>query len=115
MGPRAAVLHVRLDECRRGASAAGTSAGVLDVGDVGLDLQAVLPGRFSVAGTTPSALTFAPAFASAHTVAIATAPPVMSPFIRCMPSGSFSEMPPESNVIPFPTTANSYPLPPRPW
>src|ERR1700704_3992985 len=43
----------------------------------------------------------------AASAAITLAAPVMSAFIWCMPSAGLMEIPPESNVIPFPTTATT--------
>ena len=82
---------------------------------------AVGPGMFSAAATI--AITSSGTLREAMTsIADKTAAaPDMSPFMRLMCSGSFSEMPPVSNVIPLPINASTVslelpeaPLPARP-
>ena len=60
-------------------------------------------GMFSVAGTTPMHRTRAPRRAIATIAQITAAPPDMSSFILSMLSDGLIEMPPVSNVMPFPT------------
>ena len=59
-------------------------------------------GMFSQVGTMTVTLTGAAASARAASVPSTVAAPLMSNFISSMPGGSFSEMPPVSNVIPLP-------------
>jgi len=58
---------------------------------------------FSTSGTTPVTATSGLSAAMAFIAATTAAPPDMSVFMRCIRSGSLSEMPPVSNVTPFPT------------
>ena len=58
--------------------------------------------------------TFSLSLPIAASAAMTDAAPVMSAFMWCMFSAGLREIPPESKVIPFPTSARSYPDPPRP-
>ena len=64
-------------------------------------------GIFSVAHTIPITLTFGFNSAIARIAPIMVAPPAMSYFIFSMPSAGLMEMPPVSNVIPFPTSPST--------
>lgn len=66
---------------------------------------AVPLGMFSVHGAIPRTLTLTPAALQAPSTAITTAAPLMSSFIAIIPSPLLSDRPPESNVMPLPTTA----------
>ena len=66
---------------------------------------------FSVIGAIATTRTPTPRARHAPTVAITSAAPLMSIFIPIMPSGVFSESPPESNVMPFPTSTTVGTLP----
>ena len=68
------------------------------------------PGMFSVAGTT--AITFIRGCNSAiaNILDITAPPPAMSPFISPILVAGLIEIPPESNVIPFPTSASLFGL-----
>ena len=68
---------------------------------------ALPPGMFSVAGTRPTTLIFGFSLPSADIAAMTPAPPDMSYFISSMRSAGLIEMPPESNVMPLPTSASS--------
>ena len=61
-------------------------------------------GMFSAAATTAIARTGISSSASAPIPATTAAAPAMSPFMSSMCVAGFSEMPPESNVIPLPTS-----------
>ena len=57
---------------------------------------------------------FGASAAIACIAAITEAAPVMSAFIASMPAAGLMLRPPVSKVMPFPTSARSYPSPPRP-
>ena len=59
--------------------------------------------RFSAAATTVRMRTGTSSSAAAAVPAITVAPPAMSPFMSYIFSAGFSEIPPASNVIAFPT------------
>ena len=63
------------------------------------------PVMLSVIGRKPSTRTFAPSVAMARNAPSTAAAPPMSPFMPTMASAGFSERPPESNVMPLPTSA----------
>ena len=63
------------------------------------------PGRFSVAGTTPITFSFGLILATAFIAPKTAAEPHMSNFISSIDLPGLSEIPPESNVTPLPTTA----------
>ena len=68
-------------------------------------LTAVPDGRFSVAGISPTTLIFGlrrPSTSNAPSTAVA---PDLSNFMSSMFSAGLIEMPPESNVTPFPISA----------
>ena len=62
-------------------------------------------GRFSVSAAIPTRLTPRRRSAAARTVPIAVAAPIMSHFMSPIFSAGLIEIPPESNVTPFPTSA----------
>ena len=66
-------------------------------------LVALPPGMFSVVGTHMVTSIFGFSRAIAPMAAITAAAPDMSPFMCSMPAAGLIEMPPVSNVIPFPT------------
>ena len=66
--------------------------------------MAVPLGMFSVQGAMPITRTFTPAALQAPSVAMTAAAPLMSSFIVIMPSPLLSDRPPESNVMPLPTS-----------
>ncbi len=68
-------------------------------------LTARPPGMFSVVGAMPTTRTRTLRARQAPSVAITSAAPLMSVFIVIMPSKLLSVRPPESNVIPLPTSA----------
>ena len=63
------------------------------------------PVMLSVIGRKPSTRTFAPSAAMARNAPSTAAAPPMSPFMPTMASAGFSDRPPESNVMPLPTSA----------
>ena len=63
------------------------------------------PGMFSVVGTMPITFTLHPSAGSTDMAAITAAAPAMSVFIVIMPSAVLSDRPPESKVMPLPTSA----------
>src|SRR5438105_4082489 len=63
-------------------------------------------GIFSQSGIVATTLIGKPNFAIPYKDAETAAPPPMSAFISDIFKGVFNEIPPESNVIPFPTNAN---------
>src|SRR5205085_11652954 len=65
-------------------------------------------GRFSVAANTPNTFTGSFVVAARSTKPMTVAAPVMSCRMYSMPSAGLIEMPPESNVIPLPTTASVF-------
>ena len=69
---------------------------------------AVPDGMFSTAGTTPKTLMRGATAAMAFIAPMTAAPPLMSPFISHMLADGLIEMPPESNVMPFPTMATLF-------
>ena len=69
-------------------------------------------GMFSVVGMIPITRTGTCRSARADIVASTAAAPDMSVFIDIMPSAVLSESPPESKVIPFPTSATVTEAPP---
>ncbi len=73
---------------------------------------ALLPGRFSTAGTTTLRLTGSCSAATVAIVPITPAAPHMSNFISSMAGPGFREMPPESKVTPLPTSTMGFDLPP---
>ena len=75
-------------------------------------LSALLPGMFSVAGTTATTRRGMPSLAMARTAETTAAPPAMSSFIRSMPSAGLIEMPPVSKVTPLPTRPSTGPVAP---
>src|SRR5216684_1453948 len=62
---------------------------------------------FSVLGTTQITFTFGFRAASARMTPSMVAPPAMSYFIFSMPSEGLMEMPPESKVMPLPTSPST--------
>ncbi len=67
-------------------------------------------GMFSQAATTPTTLTFSFNSASARIVPMTLAAPHMSNFISSIAAPGLMEMPPESNVMPLPTSTTGAPL-----
>ena len=72
-------------------------------------LMARPPGMFSVVGTMPMTRTGAFSAAIARIAHTTAAPPAMSSFMRSIPSAGLIEMPPVSNVMPFPTSPSTGP------
>ena len=68
-------------------------------------LTARPPGMFSVVGTMAITLTPTPRSARADMVASTAAAPLMSVFIVIIPSADLIDSPPESKVMPLPTSA----------
>src|ERR1043166_5926476 len=75
-------------------------------------LTAVPEGRFSVAGMTPTTLSRGLSRPSAANVPSTAAAPDMSNFMSSMFCAGLIEIPPESNVTPFPTSATGGAAPP---
>ena len=67
-------------------------------------LVAAPPGMFSQAGTSPITFSFSPSSAAARKVPSTLAAPHMSNFISSISAEGLMEMPPVSNVMPFPTS-----------
>ena len=66
---------------------------------------AVPDGMFSARQSQPVTATGSSSCAAATTVLSTAAAPAMSDFIASMPAAGLIEMPPESNVMPLPTSA----------
>ena len=66
---------------------------------------AVPDGMFSARQSQPVTATGSSRRAAAMTVCSTAAAPAMSDFIASMPAAGLIEMPPESNVMPLPTSA----------
>ena len=66
-------------------------------------LKARASWTFSVEATTLTTRSGSSSSAIAAVASITAAPPAMSPFMSCIRSACFREMPPESNVIALPT------------
>ena len=66
---------------------------------------------FSVVGAKPTTRTPTPSARHAPRVAMTAAAPLMSVFIVTMPSAVLSDSPPESKVMPLPTSATVGMLP----
>ena len=62
-------------------------------------------GRFSVIGAIAVIFTSSARRLAIEIAAITIAAPLMSVFIAIMPSGGLSDSPPESKVMPLPTSA----------
>ena len=62
-------------------------------------------GMFSARQSQPVTATGSSRRAAAMTVCSTAAAPAMSDFMASMPSAGLIEMPPESNVMPLPTSA----------
>src|SRR5260370_986889 len=90
------------EERRRGGRAAGPSADIRHVGEIGAQ-----PGMFSQAGIPPTTLTGAFMPASARIVPSTLPAPDMSNFISSISPAGLSEMPPVSKVMPLPIRARS--------
>jgi hypothetical protein len=60
---------------------------------------------FSAAASQPVTFNGRPSSAIATTAASTAAAPAMSVFIRCMFNAGLIDKPPESNVMPLPTSA----------
>ena len=69
------------------------------------------PGRFSVVGAYAVTATGRPSFATAAVAARTVAAPAMSYFIVSIDFAGLSESPPESNVMPLPTSATRFRAP----
>ena len=61
-------------------------------------------GMFSAAGTSPVTCTRTPSSRITDIAAMIAPPAAMSVFIAIMPALGFNESPPESNVMPLPTS-----------
>ena len=66
---------------------------------------AVPDGMFSARQSQPVTATGRPSRAAASTVCSTAAAPAMSDFMASMPAAGLIEMPPESKVMPLPTSA----------
>ena len=66
---------------------------------------AVPEGMFSATASQPVTATGSPRRAAASTVCSTAAAPAMSDFMPTMPSAVLIDSPPESNVMPLPTSA----------
>ncbi|MNW64182.1 hypothetical protein D3C74_424420 [compost metagenome] len=66
---------------------------------------AVPDGMFSARQSHPVTATGRPSLEAASTVCRTAAAPAMSDFMASMPLAGLIEMPPESNVMPLPTSA----------
>src|SRR5205814_2250457 len=74
----------------------------------GAGRSAVPDGMFSVAAIRPWTSTGDRSCGSAPMIPSTAAAPAMSYFIRSMPSGVLRSSPPESNVMPLPTSATRF-------
>ena len=75
---------------------------------------AVPDGMFSAIGAHAVTLRSSPSRAMAMVAAMIAAAPPMSDFIHSIATGGFSDRPPESNVMPLPTSARcGFPRPAR--